>query len=68
MFVRPALVGDMVAFLVSPAPMLKKYSIGGEDGRRFVRAINGFIKENYEFYEFFFLGVEQGRLKIDTWF
>lgn len=59
---------DMVAFLVSPARMLKKYSIGGEDGRRFVRSINSLMKENYELYEFFFLGVEQGRLKIDIWF
>lgn len=42
--------------------MVAKYDLSLVEGRRYVNIIGEFLHENYEFYEFYFIKVEEGQL------
>lgn len=48
--------------------MVAKFSLSADEARRYVTTIAGFLKENFEFYEYYFLSLEKGTLSLDVWF
>jgi len=53
---------------MAPHKMLSKFALPAEEARCYVTTIATFLKENYEFYEFYFLSLERGVLGVEGWF
>jgi hypothetical protein len=51
-----------------PEKMVAKFGLSDNDARRYVTTIASFLKENYEFYEYYFLSLEQETLGLNNWF
>lgn len=58
----------MVVFLLSPQRLIPRYGLSTDQARQFVKTILYFMRENYEFYEYYFIGVEKGVLRMESWF
>jgi hypothetical protein len=53
---------------MAPAKMVAKFALAVEEARNYVTTIAAFLRENYEFYEYYFLSLERGILGLDGWF
>ena len=50
---------DLVCFVLLPRQMAKKYKVDLEETKRYIKSIVGLMKENEEFYELYFLMLEE---------
>lgn len=51
-----------------PGKMVAEFGLSADEASRYVATIGGFLKENFEFYEYYFLSLEKGTLSLEVWF
>lgn len=49
----------MIRFLLVPRQMSAKYQLTTEQTKKYIKALLTFMKDNEEFYEFYFLLLEE---------